>query len=138
MQDTDLYYYENGYRVFTEKAHLKRGTCCGCKCRHCPFHPQHVKNTKTTKNMKIKILYFSADWCLPCQQMKPKVAAFANENQDRVDVEHINIESDSSLTKQYEVKSIPTFVFLKDDVEINRIYGVQPISKFSDILDQYQ
>lgn len=65
MQDTDLYYYENGYRVFTEKAHLKRGTCCGCKCRHCPFHPQHVKNTKTTKNMKIKIKKLHSNAVIP-------------------------------------------------------------------------
>jgi len=23
--------------VLTSKAHLKRGTCCGNACRHCPF-----------------------------------------------------------------------------------------------------
>lgn len=26
-----------GYVVFTELAHLERGTCCGSGCRHCPF-----------------------------------------------------------------------------------------------------
>eukprot|EP01134_Creolimax_fragrantissima_P007158 CFRG7158T1 len=26
-----------GYSVFTEEAHVKRGTCCGNACRHCPF-----------------------------------------------------------------------------------------------------
>lgn len=26
-----------GYRVFTELAHLRRGTCCGQGCRHCPY-----------------------------------------------------------------------------------------------------
>lgn len=26
-----------GYLVFTEHAHLARGTCCGSGCRHCPF-----------------------------------------------------------------------------------------------------
>lgn len=31
------YYVENGYVVFTEAYHLKRGSCCGSGCRHCPY-----------------------------------------------------------------------------------------------------
>lgn len=31
------YYLENGYVVFTEAYHKKRGYCCGSGCRHCPF-----------------------------------------------------------------------------------------------------
>ncbi|MCF8197071.1 MAG: hypothetical protein K9J38_13805 [Polynucleobacter sp.] len=26
-----------GYLVLTSQAHLKRGNCCGNRCRHCPF-----------------------------------------------------------------------------------------------------
>ena len=28
---------QTGFTVFTELAHLKRGTCCGNQCRHCPY-----------------------------------------------------------------------------------------------------
>lgn len=28
---------ETGYQVLTSQAHLKRGTCCGNACRHCPY-----------------------------------------------------------------------------------------------------
>ncbi len=31
------YYFEGEYMVFTEQYHLKRGTCCGSRCRHCPY-----------------------------------------------------------------------------------------------------
>ena len=31
------FYYENGYKVMTEKYHLERGYCCNNKCRHCPY-----------------------------------------------------------------------------------------------------
>jgi len=31
------YYIENGFYVFTRSYHLKRGTCCGNGCRHCPY-----------------------------------------------------------------------------------------------------
>ncbi|MEZ8143255.1 DUF5522 domain-containing protein [Enterovibrio sp. FF113] len=31
------YTMENGFMVFSAWYHLKRGTCCGNGCRHCPF-----------------------------------------------------------------------------------------------------
>ncbi|MGB3184042.1 MAG: DUF5522 domain-containing protein [Cyclobacteriaceae bacterium] len=31
------YYMENGFLVFTERYHLKRGYCCQSGCRHCPY-----------------------------------------------------------------------------------------------------
>lgn len=43
----DYYYSEEGYIVFTEKYHLKRGYCCESGCRHCPFG----YNTKTNKQV---------------------------------------------------------------------------------------
>ena len=36
-QEKDFYTDENGYTVFTESFHLKRGYCCENSCRHCPF-----------------------------------------------------------------------------------------------------
>lgn len=31
------YYFEGVNLVFTAAYHLKRGTCCGSNCRHCPY-----------------------------------------------------------------------------------------------------
>ena len=36
-EEEDLWYFENGLMVFTEKFHLKRGYCCKSGCRHCPY-----------------------------------------------------------------------------------------------------
>jgi hypothetical protein len=33
----DYYYSPEGYLVFTEKYHLKRGYCCISGCKHCPY-----------------------------------------------------------------------------------------------------
>ena len=36
--DKDEYYHSSeGYVIFTEKYHLKRGYCCKSGCKHCPF-----------------------------------------------------------------------------------------------------
>jgi hypothetical protein len=31
------FYFEGPNLVFTAAYHLKRGTCCGSGCRHCPY-----------------------------------------------------------------------------------------------------
>ncbi len=33
----DFYLDDNGMFVFTAAYHLKRGTCCGNGCKHCPY-----------------------------------------------------------------------------------------------------
>ena len=39
-----------GYAVFTALAHERRGTCCGCGCRHCPFGHTNVPAGSPRKN----------------------------------------------------------------------------------------
>lgn len=41
------WYVENGLLVYTAAHHLKRGSCCGSGCRHCPYEPRHLEgNTR--------------------------------------------------------------------------------------------
>ena len=40
------FYRERGIMVFTAVFHLKRGTCCGHKCRNCPYDYVNVKDKK--------------------------------------------------------------------------------------------
>lgn len=42
----DYYLTPEGYIVFTEKYHLKRGYCCQSGCRHCPWKKQDKKEKK--------------------------------------------------------------------------------------------
>jgi len=37
------YYVENGKYVFTSQYLLKRGYCCNCGCRHCPYKEDESK-----------------------------------------------------------------------------------------------
>ena len=50
-ENEDFYYNEQGYKVFTEKFHLKRGYCCKSGCKHCPYGYDKKTDTfkKTTK-----------------------------------------------------------------------------------------
>ena len=37
LEEDDFYLNEKGYKVFTEKFHLKRGYCCKSGCKHCLY-----------------------------------------------------------------------------------------------------
>jgi cob(I)alamin adenosyltransferase len=43
-----------GFTVFTELIHLKRGTCCGNQCRHCPYGWENVNNVSAASTRPIQ------------------------------------------------------------------------------------
>jgi Family of unknown function (DUF5522) len=47
LTDED-YYFENGLMVFTAAYHLKRGSCCGSGCRHCPYQDKNTAGAEDT------------------------------------------------------------------------------------------
>ena len=51
----DFYYHENGFLVFTEAYHLKKGYCCGNGCRHCPYEYEAVPEPRRTALIKSDI-----------------------------------------------------------------------------------
>ena len=48
LKKDEYYYAKEGYIIFTEKYHLKRGYCCNNNCKHCPYN----KKEKERKNGK--------------------------------------------------------------------------------------
>ena len=39
----DYYFSEEGFIIFTEAYHLKRGYCCSNNCKHCPWKENKEK-----------------------------------------------------------------------------------------------
>ncbi len=46
----DFYINENGFMVFTESHHLKRGYCCGHGCLHCPYPKEKLVQQQKNDN----------------------------------------------------------------------------------------
>jgi hypothetical protein len=51
-EGTDFYYNDEGLMVLTSAYHLKRSTCCGKGCRHCPYKYENVPEPKRTILLK--------------------------------------------------------------------------------------
>ena len=80
----------------------------------------------------MELLDFYADWCGPCQMLKPVVEDFEKAHPE-VKVVRVNIDEDEELADKYGVSGIPCLVFLKDGEEIAREVGVLPLKKLEKI-----
>lgn len=83
----------------------------------------------------MEVLDFYADWCGPCQMMKPVMADFEKAHSD-IKVKAVNIDEESDLAEKYGVSGIPCIVFLKDGEEVDRVVGVAPLKKLEKILEK--
>lgn len=79
-----------------------------------------------------EILYFSANWCQPCKNFKPIMEQVSNS----VSVRFIDIDQNPTLAAQYNIRSIPTLVYLKDGQEVNKKSGVLSESQVKEIWNQ--
>ena len=70
------------------------------------------------------VFYFTADWCSPCKRVKPIVEELNREQTD-IKFQTIDVDIEMELAKMFEIKSVPTFILMKDGIEINRISGAQ-------------
>ena len=76
----------------------------------------------------MELLDFYADWCGPCQMLKPTIEEFEKAHPE-VKVTSINIDEEEELADKYGVSSIPCLVVLKDGEEVEREVGVMPLKK---------
>ena len=71
-------------------------------------------------------LYFSAPWCGPCRTLGP---IMENVN-EIIRVQKINVDEQSAMAQQYNVRSIPTVVLLENGQEVKRMIGVRNESEY--------
>ena len=79
--------------------------------------------------MEIEVLKFSATWCGPCKVL-------ANTLKDAAEVKNIDVEKDQETARKYNIRSVPTLVFLRDGKEVHRVSGSMPLEKYNDIVTE--
>ena len=74
----------------------------------------------------VEFFDFYAEWCGPCQAMKPIIEGIEGDYSGKVTFKKVDVEKDGPLAQQYGIMSIPTFVILRDGKEIARKTGDMP------------
>ncbi len=75
--------------------------------------------------MKTEVIDFWSTWCGPCKLMNPIIDEVEKEYSD-LTITRVDIDSDKDMVEKYGIQSVPTYVILKDGVEIDRIIGAKP------------
>jgi len=66
---------------------------------------------------------YYADWCGPCQAMKPVFEKVKKDYEGKVEIIKVDVDTDQSKSQQAGIMSIPTMVLSKDGKEVDRKVG---------------
>ena len=75
------------------------------------------------KSDKKVLVDFWADWCGPCKMLSPVIDKLAEELED-VKVCKVNVETEPTISIEYNIMSIPTLLVFENCVEVNRSVGL--------------
>lgn len=76
------------------------------------------------------------DWCGPCQVMGPIIDELADEYEGRIKIGKLNAEENMDTSVEYDVMSVPTYLFFKDGEEFARFSGGTTKGALKDILER--
>lgn len=80
------------------------------------------------------IYYFTADWCQPCKRTRPIVEEI-NREQSQASFQIIDVDDNNDLVKNFNIRSVPTFILFENGIEKNRITGSQTREQLEDFIN---
>lgn len=78
---------------------------------------------------------FYADWCGPCKMVSP-ILEEINSERDDVEIVKVDVDSTPLTASKFGIRSIPTIVFLKNGIEIDRLSGAAPKAVLNQHIDK--
>lgn len=70
------------------------------------------------------ILVFSAlGWCIPCQKLHPVLEDLSKEYEGKIHIYDVDVEEQQELSTIFNVKSVPTFLFIPINEEPKILVG---------------
>lgn len=80
------------------------------------------------------VLYFTAEWCNPCQRTRPVAEELKKDG--LVDFIFVDADTEIELLEKFGIRSIPTYVLIKDGNEFKRMNGAKTRQEFLDFIDE--
>lgn len=75
------------------------------------------------QSARLVFVDFWASWCRPCRAMAPVVRSLARDYPD-IAFGKVNTETERALAERFTVRSIPTYILLRDGRIVERFPGV--------------
>jgi thioredoxin 1 len=77
-------------------------------------------------NHGLVMVDFWAEWCGPCRAIAPLLEELAEASEGRVTLMKVNVDEHPGLAARYNIRSIPTILFVKEGQVVDRVVGAVP------------
>ncbi len=92
---------------------------------------------KIIKSDKLAVVDLSAVWCGPCRMVSPIIHELAAEYEGRIVVGELNVDDNPVVTATYKVRNIPTVLFFKNGVVVDKQVGAVPKASYKALVEKY-
>ena len=83
------------------------------------------------------IVDFWAPWCGPCRQVAPILEKIAKEYDGKLIVAKVNTDEDPDWAGRFEVRGIPTMLFVAGGKVVYQQVGAVPYGYIKQIVDKF-
>lgn len=80
------------------------------------------------------VIDFWATWCGPCKKIGPIIESLSEEYKERAIIGKCDVEENDSLALKFNVRNIPTVIYIKNGQVVDKQVGAAPKSVFEDKL----
>ena len=96
------------------------------------------KFNELIQSPKPVLVDFYAEWCGPCQTMKPRILDVAERMGDNVKVVQIEVDKEKELATRFRIASVPTLIIFKNGKQQWRQSGIISAHALMKLLQEYQ
>ncbi|XP_074586569.1 thioredoxin H-type-like [Curcuma longa] len=77
------------------------------------------------QSKKLVVVDFTATWCGPCKVIAPHFAKLAEQFTNIIFLK-VDVDESTDLSQEWAIRGIPTFIFIKEGKEVERLAGANP------------
>lgn len=85
---------------------------------------------------KPAIIDFYASWCGPCKMVAPILEELAEEYEGKIDIYKVDTEKEQELAAVFNIRSIPSILFVPMEGGPQMAQGAMPKSSFKKAIDE--
>jgi thioredoxin 1 len=87
---------------------------------------------KVINNERPVLVDFWAAWCGPCKLVAPEMEKIAAKYEGVVDVVKVDVDANPSLSRNFNIMSIPTIAFFQPGKQPMGVVGFRPMEQLEE------